>query len=325
MAVISLTITESSVQVVPGIPQTVTITANIPSTIFYTFDGTDPNSSSLVYLAPIVLPKTAPTVLLKILATNGTDTSSVIVNHYGFDQSTIRKSHASVTGLDNRQGAVFPFASNAQNTTFNYGNAGNAGITVDAPDVPNVTTNYFDANGNPVGATDLPLDQYKQIYTTTDALGQTGKGIGTIPSQIRIIPKEAAPQSSDRADKVFNPKALVIYQDSRTESGNDPTALNREFFALENPEFVRDGALLYNDGPDTLTSTGSFLKSYVNPRDNTITYYYYDNAVNRWIISKQPYQLKDPNVSNLSGMVFGRGGGAGMVYLWRPFMRRALI
>ncbi len=56
MATISIIIEESEAEVVSGIPKTVSITTNVPATIFYTLDGSDPNLFSTIYMSPIFLP-----------------------------------------------------------------------------------------------------------------------------------------------------------------------------------------------------------------------------------------------------------------------------
>src|SRR5690606_9985489 len=82
MPVITLTITESPIQIVSGIPQMISMSANIPSTIFYTLDGTEPTTSSDVYISSIKLPVEQHTIVLKAFATDGTDTSLVVSRTY---------------------------------------------------------------------------------------------------------------------------------------------------------------------------------------------------------------------------------------------------
>lgn len=70
MAVISISITESSEQIVSGIPKFVNISTNIPSTIFYTIDGSTPTLFSNIYTEAIFLPIDKPTATLKVFASN---------------------------------------------------------------------------------------------------------------------------------------------------------------------------------------------------------------------------------------------------------------
>lgn len=326
MAVISITIIEASEEIVDGIPKTVSLSTNIPATIFYTLDGTTPTTSSSVYVTPIALP-TLPAPSLRIFATNGTDSSAIIEKDYGPNISEARLPHAAVVGLNiNASNSLGLFGSNSQAMgTAEYKNPGLTGTTVLAPELTAIPSGHFDAEGNPAALTNEPIQSYRIIETEFNHNGERGPGIGTLVP-VKVLPERDndVPQESNRAQKLFNPRALVIYQDAATEDPTAPPQLNREFFSMEIPEKEKDGTLLYNSGPNTATSTGSFLKSYYNPRDNTITYYYRDSATNRWLISKQPYQLRDPNVANLSSMVFGREQGSGFVFIWKPFARRVL-
>ena len=112
MASISLTITESPLQKVAGIPQTVTIEANVPATIFYTLDGTIPDTTSRVAIGPITLPTNENTVVLQAFATDGTLTSAFIYEVYGSSTSGNRNPHDKVSGLEyGCNKATFPFGS----------------------------------------------------------------------------------------------------------------------------------------------------------------------------------------------------------------------
>lgn len=327
MAVISISIIESSEQVVAGIPKTISLQTNVPATIFYTLDGTIPTTMSGVYTSAIKLP-TLPAPRLRVYATNGIDSSAIIEKDYGPDLTSVRLPHASVVGLSiNAQNSLGLFGSHTQEmSTAQFRNPADAGITVLAPDLTPIPSGRYDVDGYPAAQTNAPLLSYHILQTESNPGGQRGFGIGTLVP-VKKLPERNndVPEESSRSSKLFNPRAMVIFQDADTEDLSAPPMLNREYFSMEMPEKERDGTLLFGSSDmSPPTSTGSFLKSYHNPRDNSITYYYRDASTNRWIISKQPYQLRDPNVANLSGMVFGREGGVGKIFLWRPFQRRVL-
>src|ERR1700733_172706 len=86
---ISITITESSSQTMPGIPDTITLSTNVPATIFYTLDKRIPNTLSPVYLSPILMPQNLLTVVLNIFASNGIDSSTVITQIYNINSSEV--------------------------------------------------------------------------------------------------------------------------------------------------------------------------------------------------------------------------------------------
>lgn len=342
MGVISITITASSTETIPGIPDTITLSTSEPATIFYTLDGTSPTNgyASPVYVAPILMPQYLLTVVLNIFATNGVDSSAIITQTYTADESEIitrvgdRVPHATVQfpcGENSPPNNLFPYGGPFPVSPVGYGNAGDPDKTVYNPALP-ATAEGFDAVGNAAGFVNNPDIQFQfdQIYSTTDYDGVVFPGVGNLPATTDVIgkmsPVEYTQEESFGYDKIFNPRALVVYLDTTTNDPSNPVVIMREHFALEDPEIVRDGNLLFNAGLDAPSTTGSYLRSYINPNKGTITHYYYDNSVSRWIISTAPYTPTNPNAGDLSGMLPGRDtGGVGRVYNWLLFYYRTLI
>jgi len=329
MPVISLSITVSPVEIVSGIPVSVTLSTNIPATIFYTLDGSTPTLTSLIAVGAIDLPTNINTVF----ATNGVDTSSVLSESYGPTVTpgiTGRYNISNITPTNNIVDQ-FPFGAPGVIIPAKYTNELAAVVMDQLPDGDGYYNGY-DANANPTGETDKPLVEFKIVYSETDAQGRQGKGIGTFPSQTIVeadpINTSGRVEYSEANGPLFNPRALVIFQDM-TKEPYDPSAqmINRPYFSLQDgkSDRVRDGVLLFSTGLDGLSTTGSFLRAYHNPQEGTYTYYYYDNAEGRWIISKTNYQIKADSKNNLANMVFGRGSGSRNVFEWIPFQRRVLF
>lgn len=327
MSVISLSINESQIQNVSGIPKKVTIISNIPCSIFYTLDGSEPNTDSDIYLDFISIPTDQNTVTLKVFATDGENSSSIISQEYRSQLFGQRNALVEVTNYSTQMSHPKAFTDNALKIPPIYGGPGIK--PVDSENVPNATVTGYDgtATNTTVGGTDLPLINYDFIYSTTDALGQRGRGIGTLPGHVTVRPSDPIPTASNMNNKFFNPKALVIYQDSReTPFDENITQLNKQFFSLQDPEKSRDGVDFYTTGFEGQALTGSFLRAHYNPKDQTMTYYYFDSKALRWIISKEPYKPKSQTSINLSNMMFSpRGDGIGRVFKWIPFHYRKLM
>jgi hypothetical protein len=328
MAVISITITESEEHVVAGIPRTIAITTNVASTIFYTLDGSVPTLFSDIYVSPIYLPYDKLSVVLSILATNGVDFSPVVVETYItniFDNTRLPHSATTAPPMANMSD-LYPFGTAPNQPIGTFLNPGEASITVDNPDLPSTPTG-FDGVGGTTGNTNEPfnIENYSIVYSTTNAIGETGPGIGNLPAHAQIKTETPEPESTQQFSNMFDPRAFVIFQDASQENPNDPPHINRQFFSLENSEKVRDGNSFYNSGLDAPPVSGSFLRSHYNPRDNTITYYYLDTWTNKWIISKTPYQPSGNWDGNLSGVALSKQPGAGFVFEWLPFTRRVLF
>ena len=329
MTVISVSITESTEQLVAGFPKTISLSTNVPATIFYTTDGTEPTTLSSVYTSSIILPRDSFEFILKVFATNGTDSSAVITSTYTTDIiNNTRLPHSTLGNLgNNAPQSLYPFGSSSPAVLASYQTNANAGTTVYNFDQPIVPFG-FDGAGNSISA-NKPFDDYLNVYSTTDSKNQSTPGVGDLPGTVTVVgrrsPLEYNPQSSDRASGLFNPKAMVVFQDSTNEDPTNPVQLNPQYFSMENLEIARDGSPLRASGLDTPTVTGSFLRSHYNPRTQMITSYYRDSATNRWIISSSPYTPKQSDAGNLSYMVFSRNDqGAGKVYSWNLFRYRTL-
>lgn len=331
MAVITIITTASTEQIVAGIPRTIAISTNIPSTIFYTLDGTTPDLFSTIYTSPIFLPTDQLSVTLSILASNGVDSSSVvsetfITNMVDGTNARLPRSSTSAEAEENIPG-LYPFGTNPIQPNATFENPANAGITVDNPALPSTPTG-FDGAGNPNAFTNAPFNttNYSIKYSTTDWQNNPGLNIGTLPATVKLQVEPPPPETTDQNSNTFDPRAFVIFQDASTEDPNSPPHINRMHFSLEDPEKTRDGNSFYTSGLDAPPPSGSFLRSHYNPRTNCITYYYLDTWTNKWIISTAPYNPNGPWDGNMAGMKAARGGlGSKYVYEWLPFTRRVLF
>jgi len=332
MAVITITITESDVQLLFGIPKSVTLTTNMPATIFYTLDGSDPDTSSLVYLSgELELPTNQTTLIFKVFATDGSNYSAIIEREYRPTIDVLRQSHDQVT-IDTSCSSYdrFPYGDGSPEVPGVYHNVGTDNLIVNKPGTANVFDGYDGtATGTPAGGIDLPLEEYQIRFSETNSIGERGRGIGTLPTSTTFTSSSPPEQSSNMNDKFFNPRALVIYQDSREEP-YDPELLqiNRQYFSLEdsNVERIKDGILLNTTGLEGLSPTGSLLRSHFNPRDNTITYYYHDSQTLRWIISKEQAPVQNPRVGVFNILFSSRGKPtAGRIFRWYPFKGSRII
>jgi Chitobiase/beta-hexosaminidase C-terminal domain len=335
MVVISVTVTASEEEIMAGIPKTVSITTNIPAIIFYTLDGSVPTVNSTQYVGPIFLPFSQFIVLLNVFATNGTDSSPIISETY---QTNMVDGNVRFSRNDTNQPpgynlqGLYPYGDNGIQPGALFGNPANVGITVDNPAKPAEPTG-FDGQGNPTGFTNNPynLQNYNIIYSTQNAEGESGPGIGNLPANTPVNPPQPLPpaygpeQTVQTFTSTFDPKAFVIFQDSTKENPNDPPIVNRMHFSLENDERARDGNAYFNTGLDAPPTSGTFLRSHYNPRTNMITYYYMDTWTNKWIISTQPYENTGPWNGNMSIQAVSPGSGAGFVFEWLPFTRRVLF
>jgi hypothetical protein len=326
MAVISVTILESTEQIVKGIPKSVNISTNIPSNIFYTFDGEDPTLLSNIYVGTLLLPTDINPLTFKVWATNGVDSSVVVDLEYVTTNEFLKTPHAGTTEPSRESlKSNYPFGDTPKpNPDIQYLGIAAAGQTIYDPSMLSYP-NAVDADGNPAQFTNEELNQqnYGLVYSTTDDQNVSKPGVGTMPTKVVNEPKKPIPPWSETTSKFFDPRAQVIYQDVDKEDPSNPSIINRQFFTLQTPE-DRDGVFLNNTGFETPPLYGSLVRSSYNSINNTMTYYYRDSMTNRWIISKSTYYPKNPDF-NYAGQFFSKSSSAGFVLTWLPFQRRVLF
>ncbi len=328
MAVISITVSESSEQIVAGIPKSITVSASVSSSIFYTLDGSTPDLFSTIYTGAISMPTEFLSVTFKAFASNGTDTSPIITETYFTNMLNNARlaRHSTDAAAQSVVPNSYPFGTTQIPPRVHFSNAGNSGVNVNDPALPSTPTG-FDAEGNPTGETNLPYNfqNYDIIYPKGTAINEP-LAVGQLPSRVTVTPRAEIPATTDYNSKFFDPRAFVMYHDVSQEDPTKPPHINRAHFSLENHSRVKTGNNFFVSGLDAPPTTGSFVRSHFNPRDNTMTYYYYDQIANKWIISKVPYQVRDPDAGALYQIKFSRkGAGAGIVFKWIPFSRRVLF
>jgi hypothetical protein len=334
MSVICVVIHQSQNQIVSGIPQTVSITTNVPANIYYTLNGTIPTLFSTIYTGPIFLPFDQLAVVLNVFATNGDIFSPIITETYQTNavDGNARLPHSATNA---RPGPLapndYPFGNPPYQPNQEYLNPAKVGVTVDNPAKPSSPT-AFDGNGNPTAFTNEPynIQNYQIIYSTDDAEGQIGRNIGNVPGKTTLINHPPPEEQTEQFTNTFDPRAMVVFQDFSKEDPNDPPTINRHYytsFTDNDPSRSRDGAFFFGSSEDgTPPPSGSLIRAHYNPRTNEITHYYRDSCSNRWIISTSPYQPSGTYTGDLSqAAINNRSPGSRYVQEWIPFARRVLF
>jgi hypothetical protein len=269
MAVISISAIGIGPEFISGIPQFVELDTNVPATIFYTLDGSSPNTYSTVYLGPIEMPTTG-LVHLKVLAISGSDsgTLDIVFQTHQEDLSRFRR-------IDG------------------YG----AGIVVDAYDVQDIVVDGYtaDAYGDiivPARASDIPLQDLDIRYSTT---GVNGEGPGTllmmgVPpiEQLERAEEISMDASSPNNQNVFfNPKSLYIVIDGTDGYESQVVKIiNRPLDGTLDPVKYLQATVLRNQ---TTYVSGGLVRTFYNNKTGKMVSYYFDHCEMRWIKSIQSY------------------------------------
>ena len=137
MSVISISVEGSETEIVAGIPRSITITTNIPALIFYTLDGSVPTLFSSQYTGAIFLPTNKLTLIVNIMATNGTITSPILTEIYQTNMvdGNLRFGGRNATNAPSGYNLqeLYPFGNNEPQPEQLFGNPADVGITIKIP------------------------------------------------------------------------------------------------------------------------------------------------------------------------------------------------
>jgi hypothetical protein len=298
MAVITITATGLGPQLISGIPQLVSLSTNVPSTIFYTLDGSAPTILSMVYVSAILMP-TNMSVRLRARAVSGLD--------YG--------------NLD------ITFSTNSSDITYARRiDAYGIGIAVDAYGVVPVLYDGYTPNDSlvvnvPTRYSDYPLIDLDIQFSKT---GPDGIGRGTaiingptIGGQPEIDERASSPNNQN---VYFNPRSMYVVIDGR-DGYEDQSVyiINRAYTSLMDMTKYLQGKSLYE--PDTYISGGHVKTFYTVKNGQGIACsYYFDGNTTRWVKSIQSF---DPNIIP-RGIGDRRQSGGPLVFKW-IYNKRSMI
>lgn len=269
MAIITITAITTGPELVSGIPRFVSLSTNIPATIFYTIDGTEPTSYSSVYLEPINIPTDQNSVRLRALAISGSDSGTLDVKY-----------NTSLNGnffLRNRQD-------------------NDPGIVVDDYGEDSVLLDGYSPNENGIVNVPSRYSDYQNVdldiqYSET---GPSGIGEGTLIQLGPIVSNKQSvsfERSSPNDQNVyFNPRSLYIVIDGRKGYDDQSTFIVNNAYS-DNRDMVK-----YYGGRDLKISrpyiAGGLVRTFysVKPDGTGVSCsYYFNSNENRWIKSIQNY------------------------------------
>jgi hypothetical protein len=320
---IILTITPDQAEI--QLSDNIVLTTDIPSTIFYTFDGSDPTSDSEIYLNRITLIEipnqytNTGIVTLKAWATNGVDNSIIVTKQYSIVNQIdgIRKPLVYTDGVVSQTSGALPILGTANHTSYpNFYNAAIAGSVSDSNSSTDGYSNGYDETGQPNTWTnkEYNLQNYDIKYPSVNSKGKFTPGV--LPKDFTFL-RESPPQTQSTAFKeLFDPQAYVVIQNSSDENDLTPPMFNTAIATGYNI-FKNGGQAAYANGSDALSTTLQFIKSFYNPHRQELTYYYHDSKYNKWIISTSKLD-RYPALQSLGPVYFGKSNKIFVSMLFPP-------
>lgn len=272
---IIITAEESERQVISGIPEYITLEVSSPATVFYTLDGTVPNSTSDIYIDRIYLTYVTPTVTLKMIAVGSEETSEVLEMDWGVTTPNLTR-----TLLVGKEGInILPYGEEP------------------------VDSLAVDLDGNAFRETVIDFADLDIKASTSDKIGQplpAGKSSIPFITFPEIVRTETA-ESTSLTEGTFDPQALVIVIDGYNGIGEQTVrVINRPNGTMSPVNKFYNSHSGYSK-----MVTGDFSRYMYNPRTNKLVIYYRESLDGRWIVSSQRVVAKTFNLTPVgNSMVF---------------------
>lgn len=294
MAVVTLTFTGSDEEITAGIPRYMAIGSNVPSTIYFTLDGSTPSVHSPIYVDAFMMPDGQTSVTLSAFGIDSDGYAGpTLTQTFAADQTTI-----DVTRHIDLEGIVVDRFSDTTDFVVGYG-----------------------ADGYAIAYSDIYRIDLDEIHSAAGRLGIAEGAqieIGTPAPEDTAYPFDDQFQPFAQASETFfNPYAKTIVVDNREE--NTIRIINRPWGSL------RTNALHKNvwsrqelRSSDSTYVSGGYIKTFYSQKHNAMVGYYFDHNTNRWVKSIQEL----PSVPQKSGQ---NQSGQPLVFRWIERGRHSTI
>ncbi len=267
---INITIKKSQIELISGIPEYIIFETDVPSTVFYTLDGTVPDADSMVADGRVYLPTNQGTITLTAVALTEDDNSEIFTEKFSTNMQISKTQHTGYEGIQ-----ILP-VNTTPVTSLGYTETGSLGqqsaILLEDIDIVGSKTDY----------TGMPILDEKN--------GATSKSfINLAKDKSRyLIPDKSSPNNNN---VFFDPKAKYIEID-----GTSAAALESQVVKIVNRQYgnfdpVSKG---YNEAKKQSENviTGNLVRSIYDPSTGLYVSFYYESKDSRWIVSKQKTDKK---------------------------------
>lgn len=280
---ITLAIKEGSNELFDGFPETIFFETDVPATVYYTLDGTEPTESSLIAVGNIYLPTLSGSLTVKCVAIAGSDRSDVVSAEY--ENTSVNLNGPRYLG---EEGVVALKFGEEIVESFGYTSSGDAALKI---------TSERD---------DLDIKA-----STTDSLGKeildgkTSHGFINFSRKAKNSNEKSTSTPNDNAN--FDPSAKYIIIDGSTSQAKDNQVVkivNRPYNTFgTTTNFYKERL-----GEKEPIITGNYVRSFYNQKTGKYVSYYWESLESRWIRSEQTIDKKT--------LVIGPSSVRKFVYRW---------
>lgn len=289
MTVVTLTYVGSDQEIVSGIPQTMTIETNVPSTIYFTLDDSTPTTSSPIYIGTFDMPDGLNSVTLSAFGVDGDNVSGPILTQV-FAPDVTRITISRIVGME--------------------------GFVLARADTGDDTPDGFDADGETARFLDVDLETLDIVRNDRGFMGiyegtEIEVGIPDPSTTASRNDDDFVPFSTPEIAELFNPTAKVILIDNRLD--NDLLPMLRPFGSLHDPYKESGGKRIREPADDATYVSGGFVRRFYNTKNNVMVSSYFDHNENRWI--KNIQELPE-NIVTANNIAINNRAGPPLVFEW---------
>lgn len=291
MSFVSLTFTPSENEIVAGVPVSISITSDVPATIFYTTDSTTPTQDSLVYVEAVEVPTGLSSFTLAAFGVDGDGyVGDTLTQTFAADTTELDRAR-----LIDGEGVIVDRFEDTANTTTGYGADGVAGSFTDLTDQFIFDNEIHSDRGAPG---DKPGTQIEVVIPSPE-------------DTPNLYDDQFQEFSSTKYAATFNPYAKTITIDTRETNEVNPVL--RPFGSLENVYRENGGARIYSASSDACYISGGFVRRMYDRAAGTMTSYYFDHNEARWIKNTQQLPANIQATAGVYSAVDNR-----FVFYWIP-------
>lgn len=286
MAVATLSFIASEQEIISGVPQTLTIESNVPATIYYTLDGTDPTIASSIYIDAISMPENESSVIVSAFAANNDGEGPILTQTFATNATHL-----------NRTRNVDP-----------------EGIVVTRSWRDSTIVDRYDADNQP---TYIEME-IEDLEIVKKEKGFNGIEEGTVIQVNVPAPSETASFIDDNfvqfstpeVGELFNPEARTIVIDNRKD--NDINITLRTYCILHNEYTEYGGRRIRETTDDANYVSGGYVRRFYSGKNNVMVSYYFDHNEGRYVknIQTLPNGITDTFSTNKYGQP--------LVFQWLP-------
>ena len=294
MSVIILTFIASAEEIAPGMPSLVTIESNIPSTIYYTIDGSTPTINSEIYIDPVQMPVYLSPMILQAFGVDSNNVAGTVLTQTFTNISIVPggPKKPEINGVVIDRDWIGPYYLDG----YSAGSEVGGFAPVNSPEFVSVDPDLLtieEVTGpkgfdgiEPGTKIEVGIPALTDIYE-----GREGADLDT--QLISFVTTEKA--------AFFNPYARYIVNDTR--KNNEIQLIMRPWGSFSDVYQEQGGQRIRQVGDDGCYISGGYVKTFYSARSNTMVSYYFDHNEARWIKNIQPLPkgIKLPHATNSHG------------------------